>query len=86
MEHQTIMKLKNDIYDSTISTESFKSGVELLYETDIISSGQIQGDPSQFSKKVYGMIAMGLGQPTEEKTDIQEDTEVQQVENLEEID
>ena len=86
MEHPTIMKLKNDIHDSTISTESFKSVVELLYETALISSGYIQEDPSQFIKKVYGMIAMGLGQPTEENTEqpTEEKTDVQ--ENLEEID
>ena len=92
MDHAMITKLKDDVMQNTLTESTFKDVVELMFETALVSSGYVQADPSEFTKRVYNMIAMGIhcDEPEAASEDVEDTTPVDQVEddseNLEALD
>lgn len=86
MDHAMITKLKDDVMQNTLTESTFKDVVELMFETALVSSGYVQEDPSEFTKRVYNMIAMGIHCDEPEAASEPNDQVEDDPENLEALD
>ena len=58
--HVMICKLFNNYENTSMTDDTLKQIVELLFQTSLISSGYTHDDPSSFTKKVYNLISNGV--------------------------
>lgn len=72
--HTMIKQLQEGIVKSTMKDTTIDDIINLIYETSMISCGYSHDDPSSYSDRVYRIIALGLGDPTETETEIEVNT------------
>ena len=74
-KHYMINKLYEEHKASSIDDKMFANVMQLLFQTAMISSGYIHEDPSEYSKRVYSMISVGMFSDAEEATNVPTEAE-----------
>jgi molecular chaperone HtpG len=59
--HEMIKKLQDGVQNSSMTGVVIDDVIRLMYDTAIISCGYSHEDPSDFSNRIYKMIALGIG-------------------------
>ena len=85
-QHKTIKLLKNKFDNINDGNKGeFANIVRLLYQTCLIVSGFSVIEPEQYSKKVYNLINLGLGDYDDDDDDSEKEDEQQNETQPEEI-
>ena len=78
--HKTIKLLKSrydEINDDDNNKKAFENIVTLLYQTSQLVSGFSLTEPEDYSKKVYNLINLGLGEGNDDDEDDEDDEDEQ---------
>ena len=79
--HAIIARLQDAIKENNMSDTFINDSIRLLYDTSMLSSGYTHEDPSRFTSRIYSMLSVGMGTPSEV-----EDTTEPMEDNMEEVD
>ena len=60
IDHPMILHLQKQITDESINDKTLQDVTQLMYDTALVASGFTQDDPSDFSARIYRMIALGI--------------------------
>ena len=87
--HAIIARLQDAIKENNMSDTFINDSIRLLYDTSMLSSGYTHEDPSRFTSRIYSMLSVGMGTPSEVEDTTEpevEDTTEPMEDNMEEVD